>query len=740
MVIRPIPAAIFSGSNLCETLNLLLGESRASQRFADTSEALFATARENDHACNTSQRKASRNADGGGLEFGRHLHPRRRAAAQIVSTTWIGSAGNAGNGSWQTASDWSGGAVPNNGTPPGSSYNVFIDGGNATASNVTLFLNQAYTVNNINISSGDTLTVTGTFNNGAGEPPLTIQNGGSLFNSGTLALNFVPGLMGGEALVGIEGTVTFSGGGTVTTNIQSANGFAKAGIVSPSRLINVDNHFMVKGGDLGGVLLTNQSGGIVDVISNNVFTISASNGVGFNSGLIRVDGGGHLTLQSTGTGSWDNTSGTIRADSSAGNPFLALGGIFNAGTIETVGSGVGTIDIFAATTITNGNLINNATGVLEIDSHGTFSGSLTNAGSVMVTSNGTGLATLNILGGSTINNSGQMMPFRVPNGSVTLNGTGAVTLTGNWLTGTTADTTRLVNNSKIDGAGYLCNDGTNGQFMSLTNTGVVDADVAGGSLTIYDGFLPVGDVTNTTGTFTSTAGTLILRGPIANNTGGRILTNGGTTLLQDGTITNTGTIAPGSTGTLAFGSVTINNNSGGYVFLNNNSANGSTFTAGTINNNAGGTIRVQSGIGTLGGTVINAVNGILQSNGGTFVLLSSGSLTDHGQINLLSGIGGGSLTAGLLISGGTESFTGGGEVFCGGAVIGGVAGTEKLINVDHTIDGQANLGNNSLSILNQSTGTISSSGSTFFGANFTIDPNASGMVNQGLLKRKARAC
>src|SRR5690348_6633393 len=73
-------------------------------------------------------------------------------SAQSVFTTWIGSAGLAGNGSWQTASAWSGGVVPNNGTPAGSTYNVFIDGGNANPSNVTLFLNQPYSISNLNIS------------------------------------------------------------------------------------------------------------------------------------------------------------------------------------------------------------------------------------------------------------------------------------------------------------------------------------------------------------------------------------------------------------------------------------------------------------------------------------------------------------------------------------------------------------------------------------------------------------
>src|SRR5439155_9078979 len=44
---------------------------------------------------------------------------------RAIDVTWLG-----GNGSWQTASNWSGGAVPNN--TASTSFRVFVNGGSIT--------------------------------------------------------------------------------------------------------------------------------------------------------------------------------------------------------------------------------------------------------------------------------------------------------------------------------------------------------------------------------------------------------------------------------------------------------------------------------------------------------------------------------------------------------------------------------------------------------------------------------
>src|SRR5262245_40469628 len=75
-----------------------------------------------------------------------------------VDTSWVGPAA----GSWSTAANWSGAAVPNNGVPAATRYNVFIDAGNAQNTAVTL--NISATMDNLTITSADQLSVNNAIN------------------------------------------------------------------------------------------------------------------------------------------------------------------------------------------------------------------------------------------------------------------------------------------------------------------------------------------------------------------------------------------------------------------------------------------------------------------------------------------------------------------------------------------------------------------------------------------------
>ena len=69
------------------------------------------------------------------------------AHAAVQSATW-----KPGTGNWDVPARWSPAVVPNNAV---DTYNVFIDGGNAAVSVVTL--NVAPTINSLTIDNGDTL-------------------------------------------------------------------------------------------------------------------------------------------------------------------------------------------------------------------------------------------------------------------------------------------------------------------------------------------------------------------------------------------------------------------------------------------------------------------------------------------------------------------------------------------------------------------------------------------------------
>src|SRR5262245_14362735 len=80
------------------------------------------------------------------------------APAQVVTSLWNGSSGN-----WTNPGLWSP-AVPNNGTPPGTTYNATVNGTG------TLAVNGDINIQTLDFSQGTINVQAGTFN---------INNGGS---------------------------------------------------------------------------------------------------------------------------------------------------------------------------------------------------------------------------------------------------------------------------------------------------------------------------------------------------------------------------------------------------------------------------------------------------------------------------------------------------------------------------------------------------------------------------------
>ena len=109
---------------------------------------------------------------------------------------------NGGTGNWTTAALWSGGVVPNNGTPPGSTYDAFID----AAGTYTVTLNSPITVSNLTMNDASaTLTVSSTRS--------------SIVNSTTLTAGIIQ--LSGGTIMG--GTMTSAGGRLTATNSFSNN-------------------------------------------------------------------------------------------------------------------------------------------------------------------------------------------------------------------------------------------------------------------------------------------------------------------------------------------------------------------------------------------------------------------------------------------------------------------------------------------------------------------------------------
>ncbi len=487
------------------------------------------------------------------------------AQAAQVTATWNGGVGN-----WNDATKWSGGVVPNNGTPAGTTYKVLLDNGNATVSNVTL--NISATIDTLTVSSGDTLGL----NNGVS---LTIATASTLSNAGNIALNST----GSTTDFRIAGNVSLTGAGTVTMSNNINNRIL--GNAGTERLTN--SNTISGAGQIGAnsMLLTNQGTILANVSAG--LTIDPNGATSFNTATIRADTGGTLAFNS---GTINNTGGTIRAN--AGTVILNNSAIVTGGTVDVVGAGE--LRLSSGGSVTGGTLTNSTTGIIRSQgSTNTIGGTVSNpAGGQIILDSGT---TLNLSGGAgnsysnvgkiLLNSTGSTTDMRLSGGDVSLTGAGTVTMSNNInnrILGN-AGTERLTNSNTISGAGQI---GANS--MLLTNQGTIRADQVN-TLTIditpaATGFTTSGTVQVNTGStlamgsgdiFTQTAGNVIVNGTLT-LTGGTTMQRSGGTLNGSGTVggpvnSTGGTVAPGnSPGILSTGNYT--QAAGGTLAIELNSA------------------------------------------------------------------------------------------------------------------------------------------------------------------------
>ena len=309
-------------------------------------------------------------------------------------------------------------------------------------------------------------------------------------------------------------------------------------------------------------------------------------------------------------------------------------------------------------------------------------------GGASLTIDGTTITNLNDtgpLGGITLNSSSLVI-----GGPVTLTGGGIVDLNGgtsNLIYGAaSADVLTNLNNT-IQGSGNIGNNS-----MGLVNQGTIDANIGNRSdaLTIQ-----TSSGTTNSGILEATAGgNLILNGGAYNNAGGTIL-------------------ASGDNGSGILSIVTLQN---------------ATITGGTLSTVGDGLIQ-PSGTPTLNGVTID---GIYQmANGGNNTTFE-GTIANTGLIQTVGCCG----TSNLILGGASVTLTGGGTVSLGnsgGSLIYGAAGTDVLTNVNNTIQGFGNIGDNSMGLVNQ--GTIDAN------IGNRSDPltiqTSSGTTNSGILEATA---
>ena len=449
----------------------------------------------------------------------------------------------------------------------------------------------------------------------------------------------------------------------------------------------------------GGTLVlggggSNYINGVSGATLTNASTITGggtTNNANIGNGQIGLVNNGTINANVSGTNlyveplSTATNSGTMTA--SNGGTLVLYGGTWT-NTGGTISAATGSsVELTNQVSITGGTLNTTGTGVIYNAANKLVS--LTN-----VTNNGTyqiqDFAQTNISG--TITNNGNIQVNSTGDATniylttnATLAGTGTLVLGGggnNYING--AAGTTFTNASTITGGGTLDNDSIGNQQINLTNSGTVNANVSGMSLYLQ----PLVTGTNiNTGTLTaSNGGTLVFDGGIWTNTGGTISAAAGSAVSLTSGVSITG-------GTLTTsGSGVIETQAGGNVYLTSVTNNG---TYNILNNNT---------------TIV------------------SGTITNNGTINLQSTSTGTDI---FVTDTGSQSATlaGTGTVVLGTSGVNYIdGGSGSILTNDETISGVGNIGSQLLTLVNN--GTINANISpTVSTSPLIIEPGTGGLTN-----------
>ena len=698
---------------------------------------------------------------------------------------WLGGTGN-----WSNGADWSGGvpvmtsdvsiATGNDsvtldidssinslalGGASGSStltsdaHSLTIAGALTVASSGALYARNGSTVNihgAVNNSGilatgfqgggGNTLTITGTLTNQAsGLVYLGMQESGSgdmatlggLANSGVVDVEHGSRLQINSAVTN-SGTLAtdhygYGGGNTLTINggLTNSGSLSLSGAgdsASVQTLTNTGSVTVATGASLN---LTNQPGGITDVVAGSVFSIAGSFTAGSNSAFMNLTSiEGQVTLYGqndaiTPNGGTLANSGNLYADN--GSTVNIHGAVNNSGILATgfQGGGGNTLTI-------TGTLTNQASGLVYLGMQESGSGDMATLG---------GLANSGVVDvehgsrlqiNSAVTNSGTLATDHYGYGggnTLTINGgltnSGSLSLSG---AGDSASVQTLTNTGSVTVA--------TGASLNLTNQPGGITDVVAGSVFSIAGSFTAGS-NSAFMNLTSIEGQVTLYGQndaITPNGGtlansGNLYADNGSTVNIHGAVNNSGILATGFQGgggnTLTI-TGTLTNQASGLVYLGmQESGSGDMATLGGLANSGvvdvehGSRLQINSAV-TNSGTLATDHYGY----GGGNTLTINGGLTNSGSLSL-SGAGDSASVQTLTNTGSVTVATGASLNLTNQP--GGI--TDVVAGSVFSIAGSFTAGSNSAFMnLTSIEGQV-----TLYGQNDAITPNGGTLANSGNL-------
>ncbi len=639
----------------------------------------------------------------------------------------------------------------------------------------------------INVGGTQTLVNNGTISADVAGGTITIlqsavTNNGTLSaqNGGTLLLNSnVTGGVGGQIVAGagstvlqngivISGTVNTSGSGQFRASGSSANFLSG---VTLNGNLDMTSGTALQRVSAGGLVLN----GTIDLANSSVLSFEGNGGLSGNGTIVLgATGGGNNRIYFDGNGTTTFAAGTtVHGHSGSIGGEINIGGtqtLVNDGTISADVAG-GTITILQSSVVNNGTLsaLNGGTLVLSSNVAGGATGQIVAGAGSTVLQNGivisgivntsgsgqfrTSGSSANYLDGVTFNGNLDMTSGtslqRVTAGGLALNGTinldnssvlsfegngglsgnGTIVLgnvgggnnrifmDGNGTTTFAAGTTVRGHSGSIGGSINI------GGTQTIVNNGTISADVAGGTITIFDS-----SVTNNGTLSALNGGTLVLSSNVSGGALGQIVAGSGSTVLQNGIVI----------------SGTINTSGNGQFRASGSSANyldGVTFN---------GNLDMATGLAlervTAGGLVLNGTINIANAS----VLSFEGNGGLSGNATIVLDAAGGANNRIFMDGNGTTTFAAGTTVRGHSGLIGSqinIGGTQTIVNNGTisadmaggtiTITDSAVTNNGTLSALNGGTLVLSSdvagsaSGQILAGAGSVVLQN--GVVVSGII-------